>query len=247
MKNGDAILSPVSIVHRGYLLDVDTDEPLPADEVVDQSPVSMVFRAKSYEWKSTSVCRKLKTILSASAHNHDINKVIGFGLGGFSRRMIPYKSATRAMTQHVLLRVLKDWLQKKTGGKSPCYAQDPAYNSTDTQVLQENGIEVIDDPCGWLEVDEQSMVVSIAATVPVKEIIADIARPAVIIWDRVSFEDAIGMTGESARLDPNSYRVFKMMEEYDMFEFGAGEDLCPWGSIVVYIRKSKTAVPPNFK
>lgn len=61
--------------------------------------------------------------------------------------------------------------------------------SVDREMLADVGFEVIDDPRGWLEVDEQSVVLSISPNVPVKEIIADIARPAVVIWDRVESED----------------------------------------------------------
>lgn len=51
---------------------------------------------------------------------------------------------------------------------------------------------MIEDPRGWLEVDEHSILLSIAPNVPVKEIIADIARPAAIIWCRVEFDDGLG-------------------------------------------------------
>lgn len=96
------------------------------------------------------------------------------------------------MSQHGLLLTLQKWLQERDdSNRIPCYAQDPGYNSTDKKILSEVGIEVIDDPRGWLEVDEQSMIVSVSPNVPSKEIIADIARPAAIVWNRVEFNDGI--------------------------------------------------------
>jgi hypothetical protein len=61
--------------------------------------------------------------------------------------------------------------------------------SVDREVLTDIGFEMIDDPRGWLEIDERSVVLSVAPNVPVKEIIADTARPAVVIWNRVPNED----------------------------------------------------------
>jgi hypothetical protein len=44
------------------------------------------------------------------------------------------------------------------------------------------GVRILEDPHGFLDVDNRSMVVSIAASVPVKQIVLDICRPAGIIW-----------------------------------------------------------------
>lgn len=61
--------------------------------------------------------------------------------------------------------------------------QDPAYNEVDKSVLGDRGMEFLDDPDGFLEVDEASIVVSFTADVPVKEIVLENAKPAIIIWD----------------------------------------------------------------
>ncbi len=45
-------------------------------------------------------------------------------------------------------------------------------------------IKVLDHPIsGFLEVDEASVVVSIAPNVPVKQIVSDISTPAMILWN----------------------------------------------------------------
>jgi hypothetical protein len=50
------------------------------------------------------------------------------------------------------------------------------------------GIEVVDDPKGWLAVNKQSIVLSVGPDVPVRESIADMAEPPIIIWNRVESE-----------------------------------------------------------
>lgn len=67
----------------------------------------------------------------------------------------------------------------------PCYAQDPAYSDVDKAVFKEFNIEVLEDPDALLEVDDSSIVYSKSPNIPVKEIVADIAQPAVLIWDCV--------------------------------------------------------------
>lgn len=71
----------------------------------------------------------------------------------------------------------------------PCFAQDPAYTDVDKTILAEHGVTVLDDPRGFLEVDDQSAVLSFAPNICVRQIVADIARPALLIWNTVLDED----------------------------------------------------------
>jgi hypothetical protein len=80
-----------------------------------------------------------------------------------------------------------------------CFAQDPIYHEIDKSILKEHRIITVEDPQGFLMAESSSVIVSIAADVPVKQIIADIARPAMIIWDRVQEADE-EETEESAPL-----------------------------------------------
>jgi hypothetical protein len=85
---------------------------------------------------------------------------------------------------------VRKWLKEEDqNGDISCYMQDPMNTSVDREVLADIGFEMIDDPRGWLEIDERSVVLSVAPNVPVKEIVADIARPAAVIWNRVNNED----------------------------------------------------------
>lgn len=226
--------------------------------------VTKTFQDKTQEWKESPACEKLKTILSSSAKYHEIDKVIGFALGTMSRECVnedgtlDTRSAWRSASQHALLVTMTEWLQERDHKeKVLCYSQDPDYSEVDKKILDEAGIEVIEDPRGWLEVDENSIVLSIAPNVPVKEIITDIARPAVIIWCQVKFDDGLvrGLcvscrllpSFQSAnillRTDPDSSRVRAMMEGYELHELGPDEEL--FSDIALYIRKSVSAPAPS--
>lgn len=80
---------------------------------------------------------------------------------------------------------VRDILQEKNGISITCYAQDPANTAADKAALKCYGVQILDDPCGFLEVDDPTVVCSFAPNVPVKQIVTDLARPAVLIWDRV--------------------------------------------------------------
>ncbi|KAJ5496653.1 hypothetical protein N7463_008640 [Penicillium fimorum] len=204
-----------------------------------------MFHDKTQEWKESPACENLKTILSSSAKNHEIDKIVAFALGTMSHQRFNVDGSLQTTAgwssalQHALLVTVIEWLKERDQKeKVLCYSQDPAYTEVDKKILDEEGIEVIDDPRGWLEVDEQSVVLSIAPNVPVKEIITDISRPAVIIWCRVEFYDGLGQ----GYTDPDSPRVRAMMEGYELHEFGPDEEM--FCNIVVYIRKSVAAPVP---
>jgi hypothetical protein len=70
-----------------------------------------------------------------------------------------------------------------------CYVQDPAYSDVDESLLAAYGTTVVDDPQGFLLADESSAIISCRAMVPVKSIICDITRPALLIWEMVTDDD----------------------------------------------------------
>jgi hypothetical protein len=71
-----------------------------------------------------------------------------------------------------------------------CFAQDPIYHEIDQSILKQHSIITVEDPQGFLLAESSSVIVSISADAPVKQIITDISRPAMIIWDRVEDEAA---------------------------------------------------------
>ena len=93
--------------------------------------------------------------------------------------------------------VVRDFFAKRQGdaGAIMCYAQDPIFTDTDKQVLQEQGITVLDNPHGFLEMDQEAVVISHSADVPVRSITAELAQPAMMIWDKVMDDELLVQLG----------------------------------------------------
>lgn len=89
----------------------------------------------------------------------------------------------RIFNQHGLVVLLGRLLAKRNPGvKIELFAQDPAYKGFDNDLLKDQGVKVVHDPRGFLEIDESTIVISIYFPAT-RSVIADIARPAAIICD----------------------------------------------------------------
>ena len=174
-------------MHRTVIRNPDTKEPLDDMVFATREETAEDFRKHRQMWEGSEMCKELTHILNSAAASLEINKIVAVSLGNLSYLRDDYPG--RSAFQHSLVLTMREWLNDKNGHETPCYVQDPIYQEIDIEILQEYGIKVLEDPQAWLEMDDQSIVVSIASNVPVKEIVADIARPAVVIWNRVGFED----------------------------------------------------------
>ncbi|KAK3936363.1 hypothetical protein QBC46DRAFT_218364, partial [Diplogelasinospora grovesii] len=107
-----------------------------------------------------------------------VTKIVALALGQI------YDANKQRCRQHALVLALKQFIAKHNAtdlDKVQCFAQDPQYEPVDKQVLAERGITVVNDPRGILEIDETSVVVTFSAAIPVWALIADMARPAIIV------------------------------------------------------------------
>lgn len=168
----------------------------PIDEAPDWSyeEVQKYFEATKTTWDASESFKKLEHCIRLANLPGPITKVVAFALGSMQDNdhgETPEFSAY----QHALLLNLKKFLCQKEeiSGRLFCYAQDPAYGAVDRSILQESGVTVVDDPQGFLEVDEETVVISCRPNIPVKQIIADTALPAMMIWDKVTAEKVEGL------------------------------------------------------
>lgn len=187
--------------------------------------------------------------MAAAASLPGITKIIAFACSSMSRD--DDNTRHRSASQHALILTLRDMLQaSQPGVQIKCLAQDPVYTEVDKTVLAELGVAVVDDPQGFLEVDDQSVVLSFSPNVPVRQIITDLARPVVLAWDTVLTEEQTisrwakvheppktwgsAEDLEACLCDPESSRVRAMIrEEYVQVEkLGA----TGFGDASVYIR-----------
>ncbi|KAL4945592.1 hypothetical protein BDV06DRAFT_209333 [Aspergillus oleicola] len=126
-----------------------------------------------------------------------------------------------------------------------CYAQDPAYTEADTVLLRSLGISTLDDPKGLLEIDDETLVFSVSPNVPVKQIVADVAWPGVMIWNTVALEEKEAQWEKKVRdgeeywvvpftTDPDSQRVRDMVSHYTSVPLKDSDEY--FGDLTIYVR-----------
>jgi hypothetical protein len=155
------------------------DTPIPND--LDQ--IHTNFAMSGEPWLESDECRAIVQPLLLHPSARKIRKIVAFALGSLSRAgsdVLP-----RWTAQHAMILGIATALQKANGHEINCFAQEPLYADADKTFLQDRGITVLEDPMGFLEVDEETLVISISPNVCVKQILADLTRPAAMIWDQV--------------------------------------------------------------
>jgi hypothetical protein len=162
----------------------------------DYATVNRAFRWTRRSLQDNEHFAQFKAALASAPLPPGINKIVALACSTMSRGegVFPTEGS---MTQHTLALTIRDFLAKgdtkgTRGERRPeiqCFAQDPLYGPVDKQILHENGITVVDDPGAFLEIDEGSVVISAFPDIPVRQIVADIARPALIIWNNLAKRD----------------------------------------------------------
>lgn len=164
--------------------------------VCDYDTVSRAFERKTQSLQDSEQFTQLKATLASAAVPSGIDKIVAFACCTMTGEANAIQTS-HSMGQHSLVVALRDFLTSRGGTAAPgesgsemrCYSQDPIYTSIDKQVLRDVGITVVDDPKGFLEVDEASVVFCSYPNIPIRQVVADIARPALIIWNGVVQED----------------------------------------------------------
>ncbi|KAL3480875.1 hypothetical protein BJX99DRAFT_205768 [Aspergillus californicus] len=197
-----------------------------------------LFSTTLQVWEESEIWAAVKASISCASSASSIRKVIGLGCGPLSYPDdIPHISYNPAF-QHALLLSIQQLLQERFNHEVACAVQDPIYTEVDRSVLESRGVTVLDDPGGFLEVEDSTLVFSCAPNVPVKQIIADIARPAMLIWNTVRSPDT--STDEYLETDPDSPRVVEMIEKfYETRSFPVDEHF--W-DMAIYVRRDDAAV-----
>jgi hypothetical protein len=146
------------------------------------------FLNAALAWDESEPCKRLVSALQNLPPSSKVGRIVAFSCGSITRDR--FKSAPRSSVQHALALTVSKVLTARQIEHVPCYAQDPCYGLNDEALLTEWCIDILDDPDGFLAVDRSTFVISIASDSPVRQIIADLAKPAAIIWDRVDLDDA---------------------------------------------------------
>ncbi|KAM3532153.1 hypothetical protein MY4038_004170 [Beauveria bassiana] len=162
-----------------------------------------------------------------------IRNIVALACGRPKTMMTTAMAGRRSVTQHALMLALRDVLG--VGGVA-CVAQDAGYYTvTDKTVLEGKRVAVVDDPRGYLEVGDETVVVAVwPGNVPVWDVVCDVARPAVLVWHQDA--ERPGNQGECG--DPASSRVRNMLRD-DYVKVPTPPENDWLDEVALYIRKEK--------
>ncbi|KAJ3563191.1 hypothetical protein NPX13_g8288 [Xylaria arbuscula] len=141
------------------------------------------------QWKTSQHFEQVQDVLASVEIPFAVTKVIGIGLGFLVAKS---RVVERCVLQHALVSVLG----QRFSISSSAFVQDPVYTQRDRNILHSAGLTVLEDPQGLLELDEHSILLTISADLPIKDIVADICRPGIIIWNS-PFPDIRGLSDSS--------------------------------------------------
>ena len=173
-----------SLCYPETIRQISTNEFVPCPNIGPVEQVQKTLDAGIKAWKASKEFRRLRSGLETTMLPK-ITKIIAFGN---STMAASNDIAHSSSQQHALMLTVRDIVdRRRTAGqpKLKCFAQDPMYSEADKQVIRKLGITVLGDPRAFLEVDDGTVVLSFYPNFPVRQIIADIARPAVMIWRRI--------------------------------------------------------------
>ncbi|KAM3565432.1 hypothetical protein ARSEF4850_001386 [Beauveria asiatica] len=177
----------------------------------------------------------LRALVSALPLSRRIRNVVALACGSpeTTTTMTTAVAGHRSVTQHALVLALRDVLG---GGQVACMTQDAGYyTATDKVVLKGERVAVVDDPRGYLEVGDETVVVAVwPGNVPVWDVVCDVARPAVLVWHQDA--EPPGNDGDCG--DPATWRVRNMLRHEYVKVSTPPENDC-LDEVAVYIRKEE--------
>ena len=188
---------PPETYHCSYLVGWESEIQETFDGCIENYEAA--FQQKRQAWNDSGTCSWFKAYIRQLLGARKVSKVICFGLGDITRRPPTWWRVRNAltenpeteasvwgdsMTQHCVVLTLAEVLRDSAAGTAVrLLTQDPKYSDKTARDLGKIGFEVVGraGAGGFAEVDDDSVVFSALTTAPVKQIIADIARPALII------------------------------------------------------------------
>ncbi|KAI1420763.1 hypothetical protein F5Y12DRAFT_92415 [Xylaria sp. FL1777] len=201
--------------------------------------VKFLFESSQQQWNESASCETLisqfRKLLGRKG-NIKVTKIVCFGLGDMNfkppdwwriendskteDKREPETSVVKgAFIHHAMALTMAD-IARSYDSDVRLLTQDPNYSDETKNLLQEIGFEVAGEygAGGFAELDHESIVFSAFTAAPVKQIIADLARPAAIICaERTS----AGVYNHLKKpwADPESPRTRQMWNQYETTSF----------------------------
>lgn len=192
MVSRKRVLCSLQVYHECLTRNKITKEIVPRYITRPLEEVRKIFQTCFEEWKTCDTWKQLRTLIRALMLKNNpgnINKILGIGCGLISVDDGDGGTfADRCTSQHASLLTMRDTVcefAKQCPDAIKCYIQDPAYTDVDRSVFSEAGFIILEDPQAFLEVDDSTVVFSCAPNVLVRQLIAELARPAIMILNRV--------------------------------------------------------------
>ena len=188
-----------------------------------------LFEDTRTKWNSSETCQaftlQCHDCLGGRSNNaKKVTKIVCFGLGDLNFKppdwwreqndslpegeREPEKSVIEgSLTHHAIALTVADIARSYVQNRDirvRLLTQDPAYCPESRKILQEIGFEVVGNygAGGFAELDDETLVFSAFAAAPVKQIIADFARPAIIICNRITGGMGFGKPGYVCLIAP---------------------------------------------
>jgi hypothetical protein len=147
----------------------DSEQPGPC---FNKNMVKDIFNTTLDEWEKSKQCEDLLQVLQ-STDLSNVKQIVAFACGSMKIDLKMERLARRSMYQHGLLLTIRKFLKEKQSHGNPLgistWVQDPAYCVIDTSILTESGVSTLDNPNGFLKVDDSTMVLSFAPDVTIKQ------------------------------------------------------------------------------
>ncbi|KAF2028909.1 hypothetical protein EK21DRAFT_68733 [Setomelanomma holmii] len=210
------------------------------------------------QWNTSCLRRQLISFFGKYAQDGTarIDQIICFGLGCLLTVCEGWPEVPRrAYLQHLAACTIRDTLATYLDGNRPkIYAQDPSYTlAEEAYLLTHMNITVLPDPEGFKALNGNTLVLSFAPNVPVRQIALDMTHgsngPAGIFCDAIK-DDGLGCDGKGTSddglrrnvcpfsTDPSSPGLWKYKQESVSIEFEDKRD-DGFGNIAVgvYLKK----------
>ncbi|CAI7652855.1 unnamed protein product [Penicillium palitans] len=184
---------PIETYLCSYIVDWSNQTARNFRELIAQ-PIQ-AFDEKDLLWQNSTTCKQLAVLVQDLLGINTVKKVLCFGLGDFCRTAPEWlkkqhnswdetsdmENVMGCMIQHSMALTIA----QLCGGNETVslLAQDLDYTEVAEKILTKKEFKIVGPhgAGGFAEIDEDSIVISAFAAAPVKQIIADIARPVLII------------------------------------------------------------------
>ncbi|KAI2140210.1 hypothetical protein LOZ52_002370 [Ophidiomyces ophidiicola] len=227
--------------------------------------IQTLFENFQAKWRSSTVCDAFTSqfckFLDGNGNPKKITKIICFGLGDLHVKPWHWwseennrkpENERRAETIFIEGALIHHAMALTIANVARSYAedenigiklltQDPAYTNESKIFLRDIGFELVGEygAGGFAELDDKSIVFSAFASAPIQQIIADLARPVMVIYSK-SIKATLNRL-EKPFSDPESPRTTQMWKEYESWKFPAPleDELLSEGSLHQFVMSSR--------